>query len=113
MNENDIDQLANWAEPILKSMEAKERKVLMRSIATKVRKSNMERMKRQEEPDGSAWEQRKSETKKTRVHKSVVCWTLRPDPHKHRFSPFLASNNHAQQSMNRKGTFYDHRLCPR
>lgn len=71
MKEDELDQLANWAEPILRSMEAKQRKVLMRSIATKVRKSNMERMKRQEEPDGSAWEQRKSETKKTRVHKSV------------------------------------------
>lgn len=71
MNENDIDQLANWAEPILKSMEAKQRKVLMRSIATKVRKSNMERMKRQENPDGSEWEKRKSEAKKARVHKSV------------------------------------------
>lgn len=71
MQEDDIDQLANWAEPILKSMEAKQRKVLMRSIATKVRKSNMERMKRQENPDGSAWEQRKSVKKGRRVHKSV------------------------------------------
>lgn len=71
MNDDDIDQLANWAEPILKSMGTKERRALMRSIATKVRKSNMERMKRQENPDGSEWEKRKSAKKGRRVHKSV------------------------------------------
>lgn len=71
MNENDIDQLVEWAQPMLRSMEAKQRKVLMRSIATKVRKSNMERMKRQENPDGSAWEKRKKAAKQRKVKKSV------------------------------------------
>jgi len=68
----DIDQLAQWAEPILRSMEMKERKELMRSISRKLRKSTQDRMKRQENPDGSKWILRKSVRKGgRRVHKSV------------------------------------------
>lgn len=73
MTETDIDQLASWAEPILRSMEAKQRKVLMRSIVTKVRRSNVDRMKRQEAPDGTKWKPRRSASAKggRKVHKSV------------------------------------------
>lgn len=71
MQENDLDVLETWAEPMLRSMETKARRELMRSIATKVRKSNMERMKRQENPDGSAWEKRKKAAKQRKVKKSI------------------------------------------
>ena len=73
MNDSDIDQLANWAEPILRSLAPAERKKLMRQVATKVRRSNVERMKRQENPDGSKWKPRRTASGKggRKVHKSV------------------------------------------
>lgn len=50
---------------------------------------------------------------KTRVdyHQTVVCWTLKANPQKYPISACLMSNNYVQQSMSRKGAFYDHRLC--
>src|SRR5690554_3061492 len=42
---------------------------------------------------------------------TVVCWTLKLTHKNYPISACFASNNHVQQSMSRKGTFYDHRLC--
>src|SRR5690606_40880442 len=47
------------------------------------------------------------------VQETVVCWTLKANPQNYPISACFASNNHVQQSMNIKGTFYDHRLCTR
>lgn len=56
---DDIDALSGWAEPLLRKMEPAERRKLMKSISRELRKSNQERMKKQEGPDGESWEPRK------------------------------------------------------
>jgi len=57
---DDIDALSGWAEPLLRKMQPTERRKLMKSIARELRKSNQERMKKQEGPNGESWEPRKS-----------------------------------------------------
>ncbi|OEY67462.1 phage virion morphogenesis protein [Marinobacter sp. X15-166B] len=57
---DDIDVLAGWVEPLLKKMEPYERRNLMKSISRDLRKSNQERMKKQESPDGQKWQPRKA-----------------------------------------------------
>jgi len=56
---DDIDALSGWAEPLLRKMEPAERRKLMKSISRGLRKSNQERMKKQEGPDGKRWAPRK------------------------------------------------------
>lgn len=56
---DDIDALSGWAEPLLRKMEPAARRTLMKSISRELRKSNQERMKKQEGPEGESWEPRK------------------------------------------------------
>ncbi len=76
---DDIDALAGWVEPLLRKMDATERRKLMKTIARDLRKSNQARMKAQVTPDGKRWEPRKPRLrgKKGSIRKTAMFTKLR------------------------------------
>ncbi|MBY5930784.1 phage virion morphogenesis protein [Halomonas sp. DP8Y7-3] len=50
---DDLQQLADWAGPLLARLDAKERRALARSLARELRRGQRERIKAQRNPDGS------------------------------------------------------------
>jgi len=50
---DDLQELADWAGPLLARLDAKERRALARSLARELRRGQRERIKAQRNPDGS------------------------------------------------------------
>ncbi|MBB3141207.1 phage virion morphogenesis protein [Halomonas organivorans] len=59
MSSTDLDQLEDWVAPLLARLEPKQRRQLARRVATTLRQSQRERIKAQENPDGSGFTPRK------------------------------------------------------
>lgn len=77
---DDVDALAGWVEPLLRSMDPAARRKLMKVISRDLRKANQERMKQQEGPDGNSWEPRKKRSlrgKKGAIRKKAMFTKLR------------------------------------
>lgn len=55
----ELDALEDWAAPLLERLEAGERRRLARTLATELRRSQRERIRRQRNPDGTPYEPRK------------------------------------------------------
>lgn len=55
----DLQDLATWAEPLLAKLTQAERTKLARTLATELRRSQSQRIGRQQAPDGSAYAPRK------------------------------------------------------
>lgn len=58
---DDLQQLADWAEPLLQQLEPKARRALARKVAIDLRRSQRERIADQKNPDGSAFAPRKNQ----------------------------------------------------
>ena len=63
-NNNAIEQ---WAQSVLSSLSAPERKKIFRQIALELRKRNQKSITAQQDPDGNAWTPRKPEKKQGSV----------------------------------------------
>lgn len=55
----DLQQLADWLEPLIQRLEPRERAKLARSMATELRKRQAARIARQQDPDGHPYDPRK------------------------------------------------------
>jgi phage virion morphogenesis protein len=55
----DMKALTDWCDGLLAQLEPAQRRKLLRAVATELRKSNMQRIKAQVQPDGTAFEARK------------------------------------------------------
>lgn len=60
---DDLNALEDWAAPLLERLQPGERKKLARDIARELRKRQVARIKRQENPDGSPFEPRKPQAR--------------------------------------------------
>lgn len=58
-----LQQLEDWAAPLLAKLSAQEQRQLARRIATDLRRSQAKRIAQQRNPDGSAYEARKPQRK--------------------------------------------------
>ncbi|SHF00431.1 phage virion morphogenesis (putative tail completion) protein [Modicisalibacter ilicicola DSM 19980] len=56
---DDLDALADWVAPLLAKVEPKQRRALARKVARDLRRSQRERIKAQQNPDGTAYAPRK------------------------------------------------------
>lgn len=59
MADDPLQRLEDWVAPILHQLDARERRQLMRRIATDLRRRQQQRMRAQLDPDGRAWPPRK------------------------------------------------------
>ena len=64
MADNDLQALETWAEPLLRKLKPAERRKLAMTIARELRRSQSQRIARQENPDGSPFEPRKPQNRK-------------------------------------------------
>jgi phage virion morphogenesis protein len=60
----DLKALADWVEPLLAALSQPEQRKLARTIATELRKSQSQRIGRQQNPDGSAYAPRKPQNRR-------------------------------------------------
>lgn len=80
--DDELDQLANWVEPILQKMSSAERRTLMKEISRDLRKETQQRMKEQKSPDGSPWPPRKPRLRETgKIRKRAMFTKLRTAKH--------------------------------
>lgn len=56
---DNLHALEDWAQSVLSSLSASERKKIFRQISLELRKRNQKRITAQQDPDGSAWALRK------------------------------------------------------
>lgn len=56
---DDLQRLEDWAAPLLRQLDARERRQLMRRIATDLRRRQQRRIRAQLDPDSRAWPPRK------------------------------------------------------
>lgn len=63
MASDDLTQLDDWLAPLLDKLTAKERRTLARHVATGLRRRQRERIKAQENPDGSRFAPRKPQNR--------------------------------------------------
>lgn len=56
---DDLQALEDWAAPLLARLDAGQRRQLARTLATELRRSQIERIRRQKNPDGTAYAPRK------------------------------------------------------
>lgn len=63
MASTDLEQLEDWVGPLLARLEPKQRRQLARRVATTLRQNQRERIKAQENPDGSAFTPRKPQNR--------------------------------------------------
>ena len=59
MSDN-LNELATWAAPLMAKLSGQERRAMMRELATGLRKRQSDRIKAQQNPDGSSFVPRKS-----------------------------------------------------
>ncbi|MEM5528068.1 phage virion morphogenesis protein [Gammaproteobacteria bacterium AS21] len=69
---NDLKLLANWLDPLLQQITPAARKKLAKEIGTALRKSQQQRIKAQQNPDGSHFAQRKKSQKKGRIKRKAM-----------------------------------------
>lgn len=56
---DDLQQLEDWAAPLLAKLEAAQRRALARTIGAELRRAQVQRIREQRNPDGSAYAPRK------------------------------------------------------
>lgn len=60
----ELEQLENWAAPLLAKLKPAERRKLARDLARELRRSQVQRITAQQNPDGSPFEPRKPQNRK-------------------------------------------------
>lgn len=63
MDDAQLEQLENWAQPLLERMEPAARKTMLRELSRGLRRRQAERIKSQRNPDGSSYEKRRPRRK--------------------------------------------------
>lgn len=82
MTETDeLSRLESWAEPLLAKLQPAERRQLARTLATALRRSQQQRIARQENPDGSAYAPRKMQQRQGRIKRKKMFVKLRQARH--------------------------------
>ena len=61
---NNLEELATWADPLLKKLGSRERVRLLRKLAITLRRENQRRIRNQKEPGGETFAPRKRDNKK-------------------------------------------------
>lgn len=61
---NDLDELISWAGALLQKLDTRQRRALLRAVATELRRRQAARIGEQRNPDGSAYEPRKPQLTK-------------------------------------------------
>ena len=64
--DDDLQRLEDWVAPLLARLSPAERRGLARAVARDLRAANVETMRAQTAPDGSAWEPRKNKLRDER-----------------------------------------------
>lgn len=82
---NDLTRLENWLSPLLAKLQPAERRLLARTVATRLRTSNRQNMQAQQSADGQAWEPRKRRSRdaKGRLRQGPMFQKLRLARHLH------------------------------
>ena len=60
----DLDKLTTWAGALVQTLDARQRRALMRAVVTELRRRQTARIAAQRNPDGSAYEPRKPQLRK-------------------------------------------------
>ena len=81
MSADPLQQLEDWATPLLAKLSAQEQRKLARSIATDLRRSQAKRIAQQRNPDGSAYEARKPQRKQRQGQVKAMFDKLRAARH--------------------------------
>lgn len=74
---DDLTRLEDWATPLLQKLEAPQRRMLAAELARDLRRSQQDRIKDQNNPDGSPFAPRKSQQKKGRIKRRGMFMKLR------------------------------------
>lgn len=72
---DDLSRLENWAAPLLAKLSAQERRKLNQSIARELRRSQQQRIRKQQNPDGTPYAPRAKQpqrSKKGRIKRSTM-----------------------------------------
>lgn len=72
---DDLSRLENWAAPLLAKLSSTERRKLNQSIARDLRRSQQQRIRKQQNPDGTPYAPRKKQPKRSkqgRIKRSVM-----------------------------------------
>ncbi|OHV11203.1 phage virion morphogenesis protein [Kushneria phosphatilytica] len=77
MASDDMQQLDDWLAPLIARLDAHERRRLARVVATDLRRAQRERIKRQQNPDGSDFAPRKSRDRQGAIRRGVMFSKLR------------------------------------
>lgn len=64
---NDLSRLETWAAPLLAKLSTAERRKLNQSIARDLRRSQQQRIRRQQNPDGTPYEPHKKQTQRSKA----------------------------------------------
>ena len=81
MSADPLQQLEDWAAPLLAKLSAAEQRQLARRIAIDLRRSQSQRIAQQRNPDGSAYEARKSQRKQRQGQVKAMFDKLRAARH--------------------------------
>lgn len=81
MSADPLQQLEDWAGPLLAKLSAGEQRQLARRIATDLRRSQSQRIAQQRNPDGSAYEARKPQRKQRQGQVKAMFDKLRAARH--------------------------------
>lgn len=65
---DDLTSLENWVQPLLDQLTPSAKKRLLQQLAIQLRRSQQERINKQENPDGTSYEPRKTRAQKKRGH---------------------------------------------
>lgn len=77
---DDLRKLENWVAPLLAKLSAAERRKLTTSIARELRRNQQQRIRKQENPDGTPFAPRKKQpqrSKKGRIKRSAMFGKIR------------------------------------
>ena len=78
---NDLQQLEQWAEPLLRKLSRTQRNALARTLGTELRRSQQQRIKAQQNPDGSDYAPRKLQEKTGHIKRRAMFAKLRLNKH--------------------------------
>ncbi|WP_110687024.1 phage virion morphogenesis protein [Salinicola aestuarinus] len=77
MASDDLNQLDDWLAPLIGQLDARSRRQLARTVATDLRRSQRERIKRQQNPDGSTFAPRRSRDRQGQIRRDAMFSTIR------------------------------------
>ncbi len=80
-NTDDLARLEHWAAPLLARLQPTERRQLTRSLARALRKSQQQRIRKQQNPDGSPYPSRRSQQRQGRIKRKAMFVKLRQVRH--------------------------------